>query len=74
MPILFWDLPSNTKPFRPTFNRPPRKGKRWVPIVKVRWVYSNKGEHAPYGVKYSAGEKLVEVDLPADNRFARWDR
>jgi hypothetical protein len=73
MPILFWDLPS-PKPFRPCFDRPARKSKRWVPIIKVRWVYSERGEHYPYGKEYWAGEKLVEVELPADRPQVRWDR
>ena len=30
--ILFWDL-GDENPFRPNFNRPPRKGKRWVQVA-----------------------------------------
>ena len=68
--ILFWDL--GEKPFRPNFNRPPRRGKRWVKVEKFRWVYSDRGEHYPYLVSYFV-EELRKVDLPADRPALEWD-
>lgn len=67
--ILFWDLPEK---IRPTFNRPPRRGKRWVVVEYIRWVYSNHGEFHPFMVK-TYGEHLIEVDLPADRPTLEWD-
>ena len=69
--ILFWDLGDESN-FRPSFNRPPRKGKRWVKVEYTTWVYSQRGEFHPF-MKKTYGERFLEVDLPADNPRLEWD-
>ena len=55
------------------FNRPARKGKRWVTVEKFRWVYPTiSNPHYPYLVTYQV-EVFVTVDLPADRPILEWD-
>ena len=64
---------NETTRFRPTFNRPARKGKRWITEERTRWVYPNGFTRGgPYLERYQV-EVFKEVDLPADNAKIEWD-
>jgi len=55
-------------------DRPARKGKRWVVVKKIKWVYPpwDFRDRRPYLVSYKV-EVFVTVDLKADFPPIEWD-